>query len=83
MQEQDIQTQAAAIKAALLNGQAISPMDALHLCGCYRLSARIYDLRHDEGMVIQMTQDKKRHYAIYWMNKADIAEYNRNHVQAK
>ena len=23
----------------------ITPMDALHLCGCFRLSARIFDLK--------------------------------------
>ena len=76
---QDITTQAAAIKAALLNGQAITPIDALAICGCFRLSARIYDLRHDEGMNIRVCQDKTRHYAKYWMDARDIADYKRTH----
>lgn len=39
------QSQADAILAHLKNGNGITPMDALNLCGCFRLSARIADLR--------------------------------------
>lgn len=32
--------------------QGITPIDALDLCGCFRLSARIWDLRH-RGFLIE------------------------------
>ena len=39
------------IKAYLSKGKAITPMDALNKFGCFRLSARIKNLR-DEGLKI-------------------------------
>ena len=41
------QSQSQQILAHLKAGNEITPMDALDLCGCFRLSARIADLRHD------------------------------------
>lgn len=38
-------TQANAILAYMKAGNGITPMDALNLCGCFRLSARIADLK--------------------------------------
>lgn len=40
-----LQTQANAILKYLQEGNGITPMDALNLCGCFRLSARIADLK--------------------------------------
>lgn len=40
------------IRNYLENGNSITPLDALKLFGCFRLSARIHDLR-SQGMVIQ------------------------------
>ena len=40
-----LQSQADAILAYLKDGNGITPIDALNLCGCFRLSARIADLR--------------------------------------
>lgn len=40
-----LQSQADAILAHLQEGKGITPMDALNLCGCFRLSARIADLK--------------------------------------
>lgn len=40
-----LQSQADAILAYLKSGNGITPIDALNLCGCFRLSARIADLR--------------------------------------
>lgn len=40
-----IQSQKNAILAYMKAGNGITPMDALNLCGCFRLSARIADLR--------------------------------------
>ena len=38
-------SQASVILHHLLVGQTITPLEALNLCGCMRLGARIYDLR--------------------------------------
>lgn len=45
-------THKAQIREALLNGEALTPLDALNRFGCFRLGARIWDLR-DEGMSIR------------------------------
>ena len=42
------------IRARLDKGHAITPMDALAMFGCFRLSARIYDLR-SEGYPVEVT----------------------------
>lgn len=44
-------THKAQIRQALLNGETLTPIDALNRFGCFRLGARIYDLK-DEGMNI-------------------------------
>lgn len=59
-------TQTQQIKAALESGAAITPIDALNQFGCFRLAARIDELRK-EGMDIEtitQTRNGKR-YAIY------------------
>lgn len=38
-------SQSNAILHYLQDGNGITPMDALNLCGCFRLSARIADLK--------------------------------------
>lgn len=38
-------TQANAILKHMQDGNGITPMDVLELCGCFRLSARIADLK--------------------------------------
>lgn len=40
------------IRAALLNGQAVTSLDALRIARTTRLSAIIYNLRHEEGLPI-------------------------------
>ena len=46
-----MKTQNEKIKAYLTKGKAITPIDALNKFGCFRLSARIADLRN-EGLNI-------------------------------
>ena len=56
------QSQTSAIKEHLLRGNSITPIDALKLFGCFRLGARIHDMR-SEGMNIKtemITVDRKR-----------------------
>jgi len=55
-------SQKTAILTALKKRQALTPLDAWRMFGCYRLAARIADLRAD-GMNI-VTQIKNGH-AVY------------------
>lgn len=59
-------SQTAAIKAHLESGKAITPIDALNEYGCFRLGARIYDLK-DAGMdiITEMVQQGRKRYASY------------------
>lgn len=49
-------SQTARIKAALLKGEKLIPMDALRRFGCFRLGARIRELRNEQGMDIRTEQ---------------------------
>ena len=49
-------SQTARIKAALLRGETLTPMDALRRFGCFCLGARIWDLRNKQGMNIRTEQ---------------------------
>jgi hypothetical protein len=56
-----MKTQKQQIRAYLSKGKAITPIDALSKFGCFRLSARIADLRN-EGLNIvtkYVTKDNK------------------------
>ncbi len=64
------ESQNALIKGWLLNGQSITPLDALNMFGCFRLSARIANLR-DEGLPIvtdMVTINDKRVARYYLAN---------------
>jgi hypothetical protein len=41
----NIESQNKTILQMLLDGEKVTPLDALNRCGCFRLSARIFDLR--------------------------------------
>lgn len=51
-------TQAEAIRAALLGGLELTALDALHKYGCFRLAARIDELR-EEGLPIETVIEKQ------------------------
>lgn len=60
-------TQTESILAHLQSGESLTPLDALNLFGCFRLAARIKELR-DEGHAIDMTLEDDgggKHYARY------------------
>jgi len=57
------------IKAYLLVHKKISPIEALNLFGCFRLAARIANLRA-EGMKIR-TEITRKGYAIYRLEGED------------
>jgi hypothetical protein len=51
------------IKNWLETGNSITPIEALNLFGCFRLGARIHDLKNKFGLNIKteiVEQDKKR-----------------------
>lgn len=47
------ETQTAQILAHLKTGRSITPLDALDWFGCFRLGARIYDLRADGHKIVR------------------------------
>lgn len=47
--EESNESQCSKILGVLLDGGAITPLEALTKFGCFRLSARIHDLRHKQG----------------------------------
>lgn len=49
IQEESNESQCSKILGVLLDGGAITPLEALNKFGCFRLSARIHDLRHKQG----------------------------------
>lgn len=67
--ESSNESQCAAIKKYLEEGKKITPRIALDLCGCFRLAARIHDLRHKYGMNIirDMVYRNGKKFAEYWL----------------
>lgn len=63
------ESQNALIKGWLLNGKSITALDALNMFGCFRLSARIANLK-DQGMdiVTDMVQVNDKRIARYTLN---------------
>ena len=64
-------SQTARIKAALLRGEKLTPMDALRRFGCFRLGVRIWELRHKCGMdikAVRHTTESGKTVAAYSLN---------------
>lgn len=62
------------IRAALIFGRSLTPLDALNEFGCFRLAARVADLRR-EGLDIECkteTTNGKR-YARYQLRRPYVA----------
>lgn len=62
-------SQCATIRKMLEAGRHVTPMDALNECGCFRLGARIWDLKH-MGMDIKMrlvSNGNGKKYAEYFI----------------
>lgn len=57
-------TQNARILKALKAGKKLTPLAALRDFGCFRLAARIAELR-GEGHAIRMSKPKGKRYAAY------------------
>lgn len=64
--DKDISSQNNAILAYLQSGKAITAIEALNLCGCFRLSARIFDLRKQGHRIKTSTVCvNNKHFASY------------------
>ena len=63
-------TQNQQILKHLQDGNSITPMDALTLFGCFRLSARILDLRDQGHQIITNTvKHNGKRFASYYLRK--------------
>jgi hypothetical protein len=69
-----MESQNKAIAKHLNEGNTITPLEALNLFGCFRLSARIYDLRK-LGLAIEerafVTHTNKR-VSQYWIQQLEL-----------
>lgn len=77
-----LDTQNKMIREFLEQGNAINPMIALNRFGCFRLSARIHDLR-TTGMNIGMTRkmnSKGNYYAEYRLMEETDEQGNNKQV---
>lgn len=69
-------SQEAKILEHMKAGNRLTPIDALQKFGCFRLGARVHDLRM-QGYAINSTlveQDGKR-FARYWMEDGALESY--------
>jgi len=68
-----METQNKRIEAYLMSGRTLTPLDALHEFNCFRLSARIYDLRKRgldiESRTRKITSDGKQKYVAEYKLK--------------
>ena len=71
-----IESQNKRIRKYLESGRKITPLGALYEFGCFRLGARIYDLRK-EGMAINAETIEVTSPAVY-SGKKRICEYSLN-----
>ena len=61
-----MKTQKQQIQAYLTKGKSLTPIDALTKFGCFRLAARIADLRNDGlNIATKIITKKGRSYASY------------------
>lgn len=71
MSTKDVFTQEKMVLTALKDGWRLTPLVAWQRFGCFRLGARIYDLRR-KGYTIQVDRALgPKPYAIYWMKPKD------------
>jgi|TARA_R110000772_G_C12965314_1_gene403927 hypothetical protein len=66
-----METQNAAVLTYLKSGNQITPLEALHKFGCFRLAARIYELRQEGHQIEKVSIDvgKRRLVASYSLIK--------------
>jgi hypothetical protein len=63
------ETQLKLIKKHLLSGKGLTPLYALQYFGCYRLSARIHDLRQTMNIKTNNVISNGKRFARYTLNE--------------
>ena len=64
------ESQTALIKGWLLNGRSITQLDALNMFGCFRLAARIADMREQGfNIMTEMITVNDKRIACYYLEK--------------
>lgn len=65
-------TQTIQIRQHLESGKGITPIEALNLYGCFRLGARIWELRHKYHLdiVTQRVHKGEKTFALYKLRRA-------------
>ena len=71
------ETQNKKIRAHLLSGKSITPIEALNLYGCFRLAARIRNLK-DQGVDIDkiMVDVGRKKVAMYFVPEVFLKRWN-------
>jgi hypothetical protein len=68
-----METQNKRIEAYLMSGRTLTPLDALHEFNCFRLSARIWDLKRQgldiESRTRKITSDGKQKVVVEYKLK--------------
>lgn len=66
-------TQCSQILEHIQTNGSITPLEALELYGCFRLGARVWDLRH-EGFDIEteIIERNGKHYAKYFLRQKPV-----------
>lgn len=74
MEKNTTESQKKRILRYLLNGNSLTPLDALNLFGCFRLGARIWELRN-EGYPVKMrlVEHNGKRFAEYYFFDRDVA----------
>lgn len=69
-----IQAQTKMIEQHLLNGRSITPLQALQEYGCFRLGARIWDLRNSGHIIeTELIKDGRKKFAKYYIKSNLLA----------
>ena len=72
------ESQSASILTALQAGRGLTPADALRDFGCFRLAARIYDLRQEgHSIATYWEQSETRRWAVYHLLKTRKQAHDR------
>ena len=74
MEKNTTDSQKKRILRHLLNGHSLTPIDALNQFGCFRLGARIWELRN-EGYPVKMrlVEHNGKRFAEYYFFDRDVA----------
>lgn len=72
--EKNTNSQRIRILRYLLNGNSLTPLEALNLFGCFRLASRVNELRNDGYPVqMRMIEQNGKRFAQYYV---DTQDYN-------